>query len=295
MGGTSPWPSQLGQLHPVPGTDLQSVAPGTGVLFGLAFWGRLGSQLPRADGSPSQASAGAQGTPTRARTGPHASLPPQEASGSLWVWPGLLAPAMSLLRHHFRQGLPGGAGTQWGSLSHCRSVLGRPLWTLASPPTLGSCLQLLSPTSEALGPTPPQSLFFHACPSGSPSPPRPSWAEGTGVLNSVALLCAWDRPSGTEVKGQVEVYSWFPHMDSEVRSQKQPRAHQTSAQVPGAHTLRFFLHKGTFLQPCQAVSLKPIRSIPRQGPSPRHHLYHDHHRHHHCVRYRYLLWALLDS
>lgn len=159
MGGTSPWPSQLGQLHPLSGTDLQSAAPGTGVLFGLAFWGSLGSQLPRADGSPSQASAGAQGTPTRASTGPCASLPPQEASGSLCVWPGLVAPAMSLLRHRFRQGLPGGTGTQWGSLSHCRLVLGRPLGIPASPPTLGSCLQPLSPTSEALGPTPPHSLF----------------------------------------------------------------------------------------------------------------------------------------
>lgn len=112
-------------------TDLHSVAPGTGVLFGLTFWGRLGSQLPRADGSPSQASAGAQGTPPE----PGRGCSPLSLPGSFRLPLGLTwtpcSPAGLAAGASWPPAIPGGrlsaetpllAGTAWGRRCTVRGV-----------------------------------------------------------------------------------------------------------------------------------------------------------------------------
>lgn len=95
-GRTSLWPSQPGQLCPLPGTDLQPLTPRCrGPPWPCLSGERQALCSPGLVGPPSQGGPGAQGTPTRARMRLHASrqrtpsLPPQGAPGSrlCLTWP----------------------------------------------------------------------------------------------------------------------------------------------------------------------------------------------------------------
>lgn len=237
-------------------TDLHSVAPGTGVLFGLTFWGRLGSQLPRADGSSPRPAQGPR-APHQSQDGATCLSPSQEASGSLWVWPGLLSPLQGLAAGaSWPPAIPGGhlsaetpllAGTAWGrrcTVGASRSLqvaLGRPLGTPAPPPA--SHVRELPPAPQphlrSPGPYPvPVSLLRMLVPLGPRHLPGPAGQRALGSL-TVWPYCV----PGTGRLGQRLKVTWrstlgFPiwTVRSGARSSPEPTKHppRSLGPTPGA-------------------------------------------------------------
>lgn len=172
-GRTSLWPSQPGQLCPLPGTDLQPLTPRCrGPPWPCLSGERQALCSPGLVGPPSQGGPGAQGTPTRARMRLHASrqrtpsLPPQGAPGSrlCLTWPpcfpagpcgaswlyGVAGGPVNLLTYSPTSACEG-ASSSSGTLSSCSSlgtISSLCLWPKASVPDYSTSFTLWSLTTH---------------------------------------------------------------------------------------------------------------------------------------------------